>query len=380
MIWNTPRILYDLAYLFLLSYHKLIEETMRIAIVGAGVAGLTAAYRFSLHEPAPEVIVFEKSRGLGGRVATRWYDRPAGRVYVDQGAQYLKAESEALRALMFDLLPTDALTTIEPPVYTFDAANQIAPGDPAQNAQARLSYMHGLNTLGRLLVEQAKVTIKLQVRIGKIGMLTSGRYSLINTEGMAQGDFDRVLVAIPAGQAADLVMASDTLPMETRTTLASELQVARYRRCLSVVLAYEQPLIERPYCALLNADRQHPIAWIGLEHTKPGHVPSNYNVLVVQMSDAYSMAQWDISPSTLIMEVAKLASDVLQEDLTKPAWTDLHKWRYSQPDELLDADKVNGVQRGLWFTGDYLRGGRVHFAAETGAEVAGQIIETLPTR
>ena len=344
------------------------------------MAGLTAAYRFSLHEPAQEIVVFEKSRGLGGRVATRWYDRPAGRVYVDHGAQYLRPETEALRALMYELLPSEALSAIELPVYTFDAANQIAPGKAAQNAEARLSYHDGLNTLGRLLVEQAKATVKLQVRIGKIGLLTSGRYSLINTEGMAQGDFDRVLIAIPSGQAADLMMASDTLPMEVRTALASELQVAQYRRCISVVLAYEQPLIERPYCALINTDRQHPIAWIGLEHAKAGHVPQNYHVFVAQMSASYSLDHWDDSPAKLIPEVAGMVAELLQENLAKPAWSDVQKWRYSQPDSLADADKLNGVQRGLWFAGDYLRGGRVHFAAEVGAEVAGQMIETLPRR
>ncbi|MBX3080692.1 MAG: FAD-dependent oxidoreductase [Anaerolineae bacterium] len=353
---------------------------MRIAIVGAGVAGLTAAYRLRLHEPAPEIVIFEKSRGIGGRMATRWYDRPAGRVYVDYGAQFLKAETETLRTLMYDLLPTNALTEIELPVWTFNSANQISAGDPEQNAVPRLSYEHGLTTLARLVVDQMGVSIKPQVRIGRLGWLTSGRYSLINTEGMGQGDFDRVLIATPAPQAADLIALSDTLPAEARNTLVSELQVAQYRRCLSIVLAYERPLIERPCCALLNTDHQHPIAWIGLEHTKIGHVPPEYSVLVVQMSGDYSLQHWDTAPSALVNDVMRLASELMQEDLTTPSWTDLQKWRFSQPDVLIEPERVNGVQRGLWFAGDYLRGGRVHFAAEIGAEVAGQLSETLPSR
>jgi predicted NAD/FAD-dependent oxidoreductase len=352
---------------------------MRVAIVGAGIAGLTAGYRLSLHDPLPEITVFEKSRGIGGRVATRWYDRPAGRIYIDQGAQFLKTETEALHALMYDLLPRDGLNAIEQPVWTFDAAGHISAGDDAQNAVPRLSYTQGLNTLSKLLVEQGKLTVKSQTRVGRLGWLTSARYSLINAEGMGVGDFERVLIALPAPQAFDLIKASDTLPPEPRATLMAELSAVEYRRCLSVVLVYDRPPTPRPFCALLNADRQHPIAWIGLEHAKLGHVPPEYSVFVVQMSADYSLQHWDTPPADMILEVARMVADVLQEDLATPSWTDMQKWRYSQPDVLIDIDKVNGVQRGLWFAGDYQRGGRVHYAAEIGAEVAGQMIETLPT-
>ncbi len=41
----------------------------RIAVVGAGLAGLGAAR--ALAGAGREVVVFEKSRGLGGRLATR---------------------------------------------------------------------------------------------------------------------------------------------------------------------------------------------------------------------------------------------------------------------------------------------------------------------
>jgi predicted NAD/FAD-dependent oxidoreductase len=75
----------------------------------------------------------------------------------------------------------------------------------------------------------------------------------------------------------------------------------------------------------------------------------------------------------VIREVAGLASQVLGEDLSAPDWTDIQTWRYSQPDVMLDPAEVNGVVPGLWFAGDYLRGGRVHLAAEVGVEVGAAI-------
>jgi renalase len=40
-----------------------------IAVIGAGVAGLTCARK--LHQAGRRVVVIDKSRGLGGRLATR---------------------------------------------------------------------------------------------------------------------------------------------------------------------------------------------------------------------------------------------------------------------------------------------------------------------
>ena len=56
------------------------------AIVGAGLSGVTCAA--SLHEQGISVRVFEKSRGIGGRMATR--RTPAG-LHFDHGAQYFTA-------------------------------------------------------------------------------------------------------------------------------------------------------------------------------------------------------------------------------------------------------------------------------------------------
>ena len=53
---------------------------MRIAIVGAGVAGLTGA--LALRDAGCEVVVFDKGRGPGGRTATR----RAGALSFDHGA------------------------------------------------------------------------------------------------------------------------------------------------------------------------------------------------------------------------------------------------------------------------------------------------------
>ncbi|MDW8297772.1 MAG: FAD-dependent oxidoreductase [Anaerolineae bacterium] len=345
---------------------------MRIAVIGAGIAGLTAAYHLG-----EAVVVFEKSRGFGGRAATRWYERPSGRVYVDHGAQYLKTESEVLRRLMLQELSTADLSDIGRPVWTFDAEHVIREGDPEQNAEPKWSYQRGVSTLGKLLAEAGRFEVRLRVRIGKLQLRADGRFTLYDTEGTALGDYDQVLIAIPAGQAADLIAASD-LPQVEKVALQTALQAAVYRRCLSITLGYEREIAPRPFYALVNTDKRDPLAWLAFEHDKIGHVPHGNSVIVAQMGEVYSLEHWDADDQALVNEVAAYVSSLLGERLTDFDWADIQRWRYSQPNTLAESSQLNGVLRGLWFAGDYLRGGRVHLAAESGESVAAAIRQAIP--
>ena len=60
----------------------------RIAVIGAGMAGLSCAKHLSEH--GVHTTIFEKSRGLGGRLATR---RADSGIAFDHGAQFIAARS-----------------------------------------------------------------------------------------------------------------------------------------------------------------------------------------------------------------------------------------------------------------------------------------------
>ncbi len=56
-------------------------------VIGAGLTGLTAAR--ALQARGINAAVFDKGRGVGGRLATRWNDTPEGsRAFYDHGAQF----------------------------------------------------------------------------------------------------------------------------------------------------------------------------------------------------------------------------------------------------------------------------------------------------
>ncbi len=67
---------------------------INIAIIGAGMAGLKAAA--TLHRTGVNITVFEKSRGMGGRLATR--RTKVGNF--NHGAQYVTALHPDFRAFL----------------------------------------------------------------------------------------------------------------------------------------------------------------------------------------------------------------------------------------------------------------------------------------
>ena len=140
---------------------------MKLAIIGAGMAGLAAARVLRQRRPDLAITIYEKSRGLGGRAATRRRD---GFVF-DHGAQYLKSPSPEVERLLTAELPADDLIDIGPPVWSFDGTGTLAEGDPAQNADPKWTYRNGLNRLGTLL--GTGLDIQRETRIGRIGRPTT---------------------------------------------------------------------------------------------------------------------------------------------------------------------------------------------------------------
>jgi predicted NAD/FAD-dependent oxidoreductase len=196
----------------------------RIAIVGAGVAGLAAALR--LTEAGEEVVVYEKSRGLSGRAATRTKE---GCRY-DFGANYFKVGCNEVAKLVFETLPTEGLTRIVGDILAFDRDGKISPADPERNAGARWNYRDGISTLGKRLAAKGGFTIVNEVCVTGLKR-AGGCWQLEDGSGKPLGDFDRVLLTPPAPQAADLLEASD-VPSSARPGVIAGL---RKRRILASV-------------------------------------------------------------------------------------------------------------------------------------------------
>ena len=343
---------------------------MRLAIVGAGVSGLAAAW--ALRNTELDVVVFEKSQGYSGRAATRGQHG----VRYDHGANYFKIDSERVEHLICSELPTDELVEIPGDVWTFDAEGQVQPGDDDANAASKWTYRNGISTIGKLLAEAANAVVHRETRVEHVER-QDGAWRVRTDTAETYGPFDAVLLTPPAPQTIAILQASEGAH-SARTALVDAMREARYPSQFTVVLGYDQP-ISRPgdFFALLNLDRKHPIAWLSFEEDKPGHVPDGQSVLIVQMAPHWTEAHYEASHNVLVDRVVALVEDVLDTSLAAPTWSDHQRWRYALPNKAAATSEMEAAEAaGLFVAGDALVGkGRVQRALGTGLDAATQIRE-----
>jgi len=338
---------------------------MNLAIVGAGASGAAAAYR--LRETDYDVTVFEKSRGVCGRAATR---RKHGCTY-DHGANYVKSGSDRVDRLLTETLSSDGLADIEAPVWTFGADSDIGPGEDRD--EHKWTYEAGITQLAKRLFAETDAEIRFETRVGRLDR-DGANWRLNDTDGEELGAFDAVLLTPPAPQTADLLAASSWDDARLGE-LHDAVDAVPFRTIYTVMLNYDFEL-EYPWYALLDTDREHEVGWLAREELKPGHVPAGQTLLVAQMSPAWSSERYDDPSEEVKADAARLVADLLGDDrLADPEWTDRQGWRYALPDDGGDAEVLRVAEgAGLYVAGDWTVGeGRVHRAVETGLDVAERI-------
>ncbi|ELY52744.1 NAD(P)/FAD-dependent oxidoreductase [Natronorubrum bangense] len=340
----------------------------RIGIVGAGVAAAAAADTIETTHEDASITVFEKSRGLCGRAATRRRDG----IRYDYGANYVKSADDRVVDLLTETLETDGLVDITEPVWTFDSEGSVSAGRAAD--EHKWTYRTGLTQIAKRLFGRTDATIHRETRIETL-QRDDDAWRLEDTDGDQWGPFDVVLLNPPAPQTADLLRSAEW-DSDRRGPLLEAVDAVPYRTIWTGVLHYPFDL-EVPYYALVNTDKAHEIGWISREECKPGHVPDGESLLIVQANHEWSVDHYDADPDANLEALAELSADVLDDErLLEPDWTDHQGWRYAQPEAAVDREPLREAEaEGLYCLGDWVAGeARVHAALRNGLEVGERVV------
>ncbi|MBX0285082.1 FAD-dependent oxidoreductase [Halomicroarcula sp. F28] len=343
--------------------------TSKLAVVGAGGAGAAAAY--ALRDAAVEVTVFEKSGGVCGRAATRRKDDCT----YEYGANYLKADDERVTELVTETLPTDGLVDVEAPIYAFERDGEV--GEGRDSDDHKWTYESGITQLAKRLFAETEATVHNGVRVETLDRQANG-WRVHDADGIDHGHYDALLLTPPAPQTADLLGEADWDHddcRDLRQTVAS----VPYRTVISGMLHYPFEL-DVPWYAAVNSDKAHDIGWLAREECKAGHVPDGESLLLVQMNEGWSVANYDAHPDRLLAEIAQRTAHLLDDDrLTDPDWTDHQHWRYAQPEDTVDRGTLApAADHDLYFAGDWVaEAPRLHAAVRNGLEVGETLAEEL---
>ncbi|WP_049987163.1 NAD(P)/FAD-dependent oxidoreductase [Halobellus rufus] len=357
----------------------------RVGIVGAGAAGVGAAY--ALRETDADVTILEKSGGVCGRAATR---RKHGCRY-DHGANYVNATDDRTAELLEDL-GRAGLAEIDEPVWTFDAEGTITAGDGRDSK--KYTWTEGITQLAKRLLDRTDATVHRRTRVAEIRRDDAGRrpWALVDADGVSHGPFDALLLTPPAPQTAALLRAA-AWDDHRREALVDAVESVSYRTIRTIILHY--PFGESyPWYGLVNPDREHAIGWLSREECKPGHVPDGESVLVVQMSPEWSTKRYDDPLSAVVDDVADRVATLLDDERYRdPDWADDQGWRYALPDDAVETAPFGGsvgesaeerslvedvADAGLYVAGDWVAGeGRVPAALWNGYETGEWIGERV---
>lgn len=189
---------------------------MKIAIIGAGIAGLTAAREFI--KRGANVTVFEKARGLGGRVSTKRL--PWGTL--DIGAQYFTARNKRFQRQVAQWVKQNNAKQWSFTPYKVTASGLCAKPDNIQ----RYVGVPGMNSIAHALA--GDIDVCTNTRIDSITRCTNG-WQLSSAESKITNDrYDWVVASMPAEQSRALL---------ADTAIAQHIPETVHEPCWALALA-----------------------------------------------------------------------------------------------------------------------------------------------
>ena len=320
---------------------------IEVAIIGAGVTGLATASRLSPRNYR----IFEKSRGPGGRLASKRMDA----VRADIGAQFFTVRDHRFQVAVESAVAAGFVTQWKPNMGTFQDHQPIASPDH----QARFVGHPYMNSLGRFLSQDIEIQLESRVQMVE-----------------PNGDLFRLILTSQETLTADCVLV--TAPVDQMVAMLQHFDVEQLGSRFAMdptwttVLSVEEPLrgsAGEPFDALFGGD--HPLFdFIAVENSKPGR-QSNY--IVVHATPEWSTQHLESDPA----EISELIREAFSETFQVTTQARLsHRWRYARPiNPKFTAQKgIYQVSPNLWVAGDYLAGGRVEGAYLSGLEAAERIL------
>ncbi|MFB2935779.1 NAD(P)/FAD-dependent oxidoreductase [Aerosakkonemataceae cyanobacterium BLCC-F154] len=330
-----------------------------VAIIGAGVAGLTVGQQ--LRQAGYRVVVVEKSRGVGGRVATRrLYDTRA-----DHGLRYLEGKGEFLQGLVKILCDRQVLKLWTDKIYQFSPNSQISTS----------CYIapEGMSAVAKFLASGLEVWLNHRVEsiILNNPVCWQLNFAANNDELPKSLMAKAVVVAIPAPQA--LMLLESLISQE----VLARLRAIEFDPCITVMAGYSSSCqCDRPEKAVVFPESDR-LAWIGLDSSKRSN--STSPVFVIQSSAKFAQLYLDAEDLQLAgRELLASAATHWLSWLDSPEWFQVHRWRYAFP-RLPLAEMFLDTQTSLPLIccGDWCGGNLLESALQSGLSTAERINSQL---
>jgi predicted NAD/FAD-dependent oxidoreductase len=324
-----------------------------IAVIGAGLAGLTCARE--LQAAGRPVVVYDKGRRPGGRLASRRLEGSATasewHALTDTGAQYFTVRDAEFASRVEQARRAGAVDEWRPRW----------PDDTRERTAMHVG-VPGMNSLARTFAEGLDVRCATRI----VAVERDGeRWRLRDATASIDATFAAVVLAVPAPQAVEIA----------RDHVDPRIAAVSLLPCWSVTLAFQRPL-DVP----LDADwRPHAVLpWIARDRSKPGRTGLDTWTLhaSAEWSSAHLEASTDEVTAVLTETFAARLREALGRTVVLPPTEGrfAHRWRYARVDRPLGEEAWWDAARRIGACGDWCLDARVEAAFLSGRALAGRML------
>lgn len=350
-----------------------MTKTVDVAVIGAGLAGLICAQR--LQQAGYDVTVIEKSRGLGGRLATRRLNHAdANPACADHGVRYLQAQGLLTQHLIQTLLQQDILQPWAETSYRVQSGN-VYPDPQSRPCYAAAS---GITAVAKFLAAELEI-----IRGQRVQALTptAQQWQLTleatGTEPHPPLNARSVVVAIPAPQA--LLLLEPLLCQNLPDSLVQAIRSVEFDPCFSAIATYaperQKELEALPWQAVSFVDSPE-LAWLSIESTK--RAGAQLPILVAQSTATFARQHLEVESLQPVGIRLLEAAQTLLPWLNNPNDLQVHRWRYALVHQPLPELYLSTNQPlPLVCSGDWCGGKQIENALESGLAAACQISDLL---
>ncbi|MGM3388288.1 FAD-dependent oxidoreductase [Stutzerimonas stutzeri] len=321
-----------------------------IAIIGAGIAGLSAAE--ALQTAGKAVQLFDKSRGPGGRMSSKRSEAGS----LDLGAQYFTARDRRFSETVQRWQAQGWVDSWSPNLYQA-RSGQLS---PSTDEQVRWVGVPRMSAIARGLIGDTPATYACRITDVFRG---EAFWTLVDADGTSHGPFSQVVIALPAPQASALLAAAPKLAA-VAASVAME-------PTWSVAVAFASPLETRVEACFVQDDA---LDWLARHRSKPGR-DDRLDTWVLHGTSAWSRQHLDLPKEAVIEQLLGAFAELIDCVVPETTFTLAHRWLYARPAQTHEWGALADADLGLYACGDWCLSGRVEGAWLSGQEAARRLLE-----
>lgn len=313
--------------------------TIKVAIIGAGLSGLTCAKQ--LQHPGFSVDIFDKGRGVGGRMSSRrtsWG-------YIDHGTQYFTVKDPLFQEFLQNY---DSIISVWEGKFARWQEGEFTPVFPENPRYVPSVAMNNL-------CKNMGLEVRLQTKIIRLEKSTS--WTLVDDNEEKYSGYDFVIITAPPQQTYDL--------LNSHTDIASSIEPLKMYACFSLMIIPETKL-NLPFDGV---ELQHPVlGWVAVNDSKP--LRGEKGALVIQSNFTWAQDNLEENRDVLMEIIKKNTEDVFNFKFAENLYESLHLWRYALPVRSIKKGYYLDEDNRIGVCGDWCLNGKVESAFLSGYYLA----------